>query len=354
MDTSQINLLSLIGNDTRLKKVAGTGGGEWHGPCPFCGGDDRFTVQPNAKGGGCWSCRQCSPHWGDAIAYKQKRDGLDFKAAVSALGLTLDNWSHSEQRGHHGIHAGYMPPVPAESLGILRSDYLALNDSGWQSQADRFTTDCSNRLWDDAGAAALDYLRKRGLSDAVIGAAELGYNPTDTNAQWGEVGVFLPAGIVIPWEIGGQYYRVNIRRLAPTGERYMQPKGAANGLYGVDDITSSCVVVMVEGEIDALSIRTGAVSLGRRLVPVATGTASGSRLLRWVVAVGVASRVLLAFDTDKAGEDAAIWWRQQLGVKAARLKPTAHDVNDMLKSGIDIADWILRAAPELLSNVSAH
>ena len=44
MDTSGVDLLSVIGSATTLKKVAATDGGEYAGPCPFCGGDDRFRV----------------------------------------------------------------------------------------------------------------------------------------------------------------------------------------------------------------------------------------------------------------------------------------------------------------------
>lgn len=46
INTSHINLLDLIGTDTTLKRVANTNNGEYHGPCPFCGGKDRFIVQP--------------------------------------------------------------------------------------------------------------------------------------------------------------------------------------------------------------------------------------------------------------------------------------------------------------------
>ena len=48
------DLLGLIGADTRLKKVASTGGGGYAGACPFCGGRDRFRVQPEQ---GRWWCR---------------------------------------------------------------------------------------------------------------------------------------------------------------------------------------------------------------------------------------------------------------------------------------------------------
>ena len=37
-------LQPLIERDTPLKKAANTGGGEWVGACPFCGGKDRFRV----------------------------------------------------------------------------------------------------------------------------------------------------------------------------------------------------------------------------------------------------------------------------------------------------------------------
>lgn len=344
MDTSQINILSLISTDTKLKKVAHTGGDEYHGPCPFCGGADRFIVQPNGKDGGRWSCRHCSPKWGDAISYTQKRNDIDFRGAVEALGLKLDAAPRRPDR--RILRGSFTPAPPATSTaGALKSDYVSLHDSGWQASADAFVGECTSRLWQAEGASALAYLRGRGLHDATMGAVELGYNPTDRNERWGELDVFLPAGVVIPWQIAGQYWRINIRRMtAEKGRRYMQPAGAANGLYLADDIFAGCTVVMVEGELDALAVRSGARSLlPKGLVAVATGTASGSRLLRWTVAVGLAEQVLLAFDTDKAGQDAAAWWLERLGSKAARLEPTAHDVNDMLKAGVNIADWIADA-----------
>src|SRR2546430_13712324 len=80
-------LLGLIGADTRLKKVASTGGGEYAGPCPFCGGRDRFRVQPEK---GRWWCRGCSggPRWQDAIGYVRRREGLGFAEACERLGAS--------------------------------------------------------------------------------------------------------------------------------------------------------------------------------------------------------------------------------------------------------------------------
>ena len=61
-----ISLLRLVEPDTTLVRIASTRGGEYAGPCPFCGGTDRFHVQPVT---GKWFCRTCTPRGGDTIDY---------------------------------------------------------------------------------------------------------------------------------------------------------------------------------------------------------------------------------------------------------------------------------------------
>jgi hypothetical protein len=39
-----MNILDLAEKHVDLKRVASTKGGEYAGPCPGCGGDDRFRV----------------------------------------------------------------------------------------------------------------------------------------------------------------------------------------------------------------------------------------------------------------------------------------------------------------------
>src|SRR3954467_10838503 len=86
LQRGQVDLLDLIGRDTRLKKIAGTRGGEYAGPCPSCGGDDRFRVQPAQ---GLWWCRSCRDHWSDAIDYVRWRSGCSFVEACHELGVSL-------------------------------------------------------------------------------------------------------------------------------------------------------------------------------------------------------------------------------------------------------------------------
>jgi hypothetical protein len=61
----------------KLKRV----GAEHVGPCPKCGGEDRFAVNP-AKG--VWNCRRCDIG-GDVIKLVEHLDGVDFDAACTRL-----------------------------------------------------------------------------------------------------------------------------------------------------------------------------------------------------------------------------------------------------------------------------
>lgn len=56
---------------------------ELHGPCPVCGGEDRFVVQPNQKR---WLCRNCRTFPNGKIRWG---DGLDYLAL--AAGMSRDD-----------------------------------------------------------------------------------------------------------------------------------------------------------------------------------------------------------------------------------------------------------------------
>jgi len=54
------------------------------GPCPKCGGTDRFSVNLKKQ---CWNCRHCKPKKinGDVIGLVQFLHGVDFRTAISIL-----------------------------------------------------------------------------------------------------------------------------------------------------------------------------------------------------------------------------------------------------------------------------
>jgi DNA primase len=167
----RIDLLALLGRDTRLRKVASTAGGEWAGPCPFCGGRDRFRVQPFL---GVWWCRQCGgQRWGDAIDYLVRRDGVSFVEACRQLGV-----SESELEAGR-LRAEWAERV-ANRLGLQRANDVRLADhrevsSDWQGAASLFVERTERTLWSGGGEPARAYLRQRGLRDHTWRAWRLGF-----------------------------------------------------------------------------------------------------------------------------------------------------------------------------------
>jgi len=57
-------------------------GAEREGPCPICGGKDRFSIN-TAKG--VFNCRKCGGKGGDTIAFVQWLDGVNFDNAIATL-----------------------------------------------------------------------------------------------------------------------------------------------------------------------------------------------------------------------------------------------------------------------------
>jgi DNA polymerase I len=302
-------------------------GGQYNGPCPFCGGTDRFRVQPNHGTYGWFACNACGRK-GSAIDYLMLKRGVSKQEALTVVGWmpnTEDTASVQVPQAAFDARPQWDEP-PAQ----------------WQNAASAFYRHCQRVLWSEQGQNALAYLRLRGFTDLTIKAAKLGYHPRaiyGAAREWGRA-VKLAQGIVIPWFFERKVWRITIRdeRVAEGERRYTQVAGGSNGLYLADTLTfKRPLVVMTEGELDALSI---AQECEKRVAIVATGTTQGSHTPRWISMLAKQEApVLIAFDAEKNGDTAARWWIQRLE-NAQRLRPWWKDVNQMLQDGADLKEWL--------------
>jgi len=330
IDLSRVDILDLICREVHLRRKASTHGGEYAGPCPWCGGRDRFRVWPEQ---GRYWCRQCDKK-GDAIQYLRDREGLSFDEACERLNVAKLQQNYSKKQTVWRAPATPPPPPPHERLSAPGPT--------WQAAAWAFVSECEAALWADVGAKALAWLRGRGLADKTIKAARLGYNERDRHQKrltWGldadGHAVWLPRAVVIPWMIGGELWRVDLRR--PVGKpKYVQPSGCSLALYNADALTTDRPAVLVEGALDALTIGQQA---GDLVTPVAAGTTTGARRTRWIARLALCPLVLVATDADEGGDGAAAYW---LGVldKAKRWRPFWDDANTMAQGGADLRAWL--------------
>ncbi len=301
-------------------------GGQYNGPCPFCGGTDRFRVQPHQGNYGWFACNHCGRK-GSAVDYLMLKRGMSKQEALVQVGWTPKD--------------GSTPLLQVPKYAYNARPQWNEPPDCWQDAASDFSRLCQRVLWSEQGQAALAYLRQRGFIDRTIKAAKLGYHPREAYGAAGEWGktVKLVQGIVIPWFFERQVWRITIRdERVVTGEgRYTQVAGGSNGLYLADSLPlKRPLVVMTEGELDALSV---AQECGDRVAVVATGTTQGSHTPRWVSMLVRQQDILIAFDAEDAGDTAARWWLERLE-NAQRLQPWWSDVNQMLQDGADLRDWL--------------
>jgi len=262
-----MNTLDLAQRKVKMKKVASTNGGEWHGPCPDCGGEDRFHVWPNEnEGKGGYWCRACGKT-GDNIQYLRDFEGMGFKEACAYLGVNMPD-SYDNQRPHRGPGRGLAGVAPAESA--QHPEYQPENRPPpadlWQEKAARFVKWAEDNI--QKQPEVLAWLAARGIDADTAAAYRLGWNPGEDGKDiyrarkaWGleEVlrddgrpkALWIPRGLVIPYIVDGVIYRIRIRRPDEGGPRYYVLPGSSMAVMLVEPARRAFVVV--ESELDAIA-----------------------------------------------------------------------------------------------------
>lgn len=330
-----MNILDLIEADGgTLRKVAGTHGGEFAGACPFCGGNDRFRVWPEHDGGRYW-CRGCEKS-GDSIQYLRERRGLSFGEACKVLG-------HDPGPRKDG-------PRPAAAWEPKEAPPPAAE---WQERARSFLDGAVSCLWSERGAGMRAWLHaEKGISDATMKAAGLGFNPADIyepRGTWGlepslkddgsERRQWSPAGLVIPHIVNGAVCRLRIRRDDPgDGARYVIVSGSSSApmAWGRD----KAAAVIVESELDGLLLNQETGDLAG-VVAMGSAQAKPDRITH--EALTRAAVILVSLDTDDAGARAAwAFWPERYGGKAKRWPSIkGKDASDARLNGLDLRAWII-------------
>lgn len=302
--------------------------------CPKCGGKTRFRLRLCDDGIQRVYCSHCAPSGMDAIAYIQWRDGVDFKQARAFWGNKgATNWTPARE---------FRP-------ALARTD-RAPNET-WQAKARAFVDACEAKLWTPTGAPALEYLRRRGLSDDTIRRRKLGYNPSKRSVQGASWGlsdrpmVTAVAGITIPREIAGELWAVNVRRMNPDDtpysgkDKYICITGSVLGLWGAGSVTTGAPALAFGGEFDAMLAAqhapagVGCVTFG--------GEGHGVGEL-WRNILARASAIYVCLDNDTAGDAGVMRWMDNLPQARRARVPDRKDLTEYAQAGGDVAAWIAR------------
>jgi hypothetical protein len=312
IDTDQlkqnIDLRDVAGRFTELRKASGEK--ELAGPCPKCGGADRFHVADD-----WFMCRQCHEKRGDAIEFTMWLNGCDFKEAAAVLTNTP------------------MPTTTAKRAPTPKRPSEQPQD--WQRKAAAIVDNAHLRLFNDSDTqaeAGRAYLDSRGLAPHAWQAFKLGYRH-DAPVP-GTEGQHCAPAIVLPWYKGGKLIAVRYRFLQMhDGRKQTALAGSsfAGVLYGDQALELSAVslstLIICEGELNACSIWQAA---------------KDSRVD--VLSLGSESATITPAMADYAGRYATkiVWLDREERAQAVRAalsgsypikSPNGKDANDMLAAG---------------------
>ena len=315
-----------------------------NGPCPVCGGTDRFVLFHRAGGTrksakavelGSFKCRSCGIS-GDVIKFMIDFCGFTYPQALEELGLEnpQSTFKPSHRRRDRNHPKRQPPPTQKWKPQPEQHADFVEDVEKWREHAEKFVSCCHDTLLQRQ--SALDWLAARGVGLEQIKRFKIGYNVGQSSgtkgdyqpayrqaAAWGmpnlrcpmdnshQKTIALNAGLIVPCYQhyddngpSGELLRINIRSFA---KGWLISKGSLTFLQAQQIINPSHdVAIVVESELDAFAL--SAVLSGVTIIPM--GSAGGvpgqaaNRELRHK------QLILLCLDRDKTGDKDLVKWRK--------------------------------------------
>ncbi|NCC10900.1 MAG: hypothetical protein EOM31_10445 [Bacteroidia bacterium] len=321
-DYDIVSMLAELGLET--KKVAETRGGEYHGPCPNCGGTDRFSIRP---------CDPYSKH-GFFICRKCDIKG-DMNKLIQMLkpGSEISQWNNPDHKPQKAILGHDQGPVRKDPPSLL-----------WQEAVKKAVN----------GVRVVDIeksiLAMRQIKPETAAKSMIKYNFINifVTVEGADKKICLPKGLLIPNYRDDELLGVHVRQF-DTSRKYIYVKGSVVVPYiqtRLDRIEGP--VIVVESELDALLIMQEAGDLAHA---VALCSASQRPDLYTDCLLKKSTHLFVCLDADDAGRKEWRWWHKNYPSAHQIFSPTGKDIGDFKLGGGSIRDWVLGLIDQAEKNI---
>lgn len=349
IDTKRINetvdITSLV--STKLKKVASTNDNEYAGPCPFCGGRDRFHVRQRDNK---WFCRKCTGVRGHSVLdFIARQNNLDLKngedlrkaceIATNGNVPEIDNSWSPTKTSKPSLPPPPPPPPPtieigddlppaewreAAELAIVKCEKHLADGRAWLLENPCQPDEEEKEYWSKAPPAARAYhwLQKRGIDDWCIKKFRLGFNP-----HWRSIfdDKKLAPGIVIPSFAGHEndlwYLKVRTSKSVRkyTKSKYLALRGSRlKTLFNANALLTASHGIIVESELDAMLLARLTQDMPNVAV-ASMGSAGNLPTARWRRYLTLLDSIHIHLDNDDSGSQYEPEWYELFGGTAKPL-----------------------------------
>ena len=318
----RLNLIDLASARVELRRESAK---EWSGPCPKCGGTDRFHVQESK-----FMCRSCHPDWGDGIEWLAWTNGANFLNVCRDLaGGTVST----------AINVEVVKPVSKPST----TPYV------WDEQKQRREAlEGHGKLLEGKSKQSkivLAYLEGRGIETETIKAFSVGYaamglpntydKPNRSRCYPMQVAVSLPwfnhdgALQCVKYRFTQSHTYTDMDGKERT-ENKTSRGSSSGGVFGWQALQGPDkrkVLIITEGEMNALSLWQA----GNEWIDVLSAGAEGAVNNLPTVVTELANRYVYRIVWADKGNIAN---SVAFAIGAASMRsPTGMDANDLLQAG---------------------
>lgn len=322
------------------------GPSEWAGPCPDCGGRDRFLVWPDRPRGGAFLCRGCGAK-GDGIQFLRQFHGMSYPDACKALGLTPRDSRASYPAKPTPRHT----PGTARPVTVPTPVPAELPTTQWVGRAAAFLANCQSGLETDAETVLA--VTGRYLTPDTARACGLGWNPRDRyepRAAWGlptQQGrdkLLLPRGLVIATRRRAGIMALTVRCPddRPEGRpKYWQVAGSGNVPFVAG--RAGLPVLLVESALDVALVRQEAGDLCAAVAFMGNMKGLDADTHAFIQS---APLLLAAPDNDEGGHAAWQRWKQAFPSAVCCPAVSAKDLTEMhaaalrLEAVPTVREWV--------------
>ncbi len=322
-----------------------TTAGEYKGPCPFCGGNDRFFIQTQGSLEGHGTCRKCG-FSGDKIDIYKKKTGKNLRELFQEY---MPECQY-QAPAHTPINGSSPQPTTPRHT---RQDKPLLPQP---SCMDEWNNQCLSIK--SAGDVLKPFIDRRGFSEDIInGLIASGRLKIRTkNGKQSVAYSFSPlpggdVGTIQYQTIDGEAYPFTVKNGDPVNKILGTGHKAGGGVFFScgPDIKSTKTAIITESVNNAITAHECFPDVSCIALGGSTFTGKLSELLPYMEAL---EKVIVCGDNDSAGDKMAIKARQILGEKVHSIRwptdtPQEYDLNDLLQTGQKgkIIDLIQTAPP---------